>query len=313
MNTLSLKDRFRFSRFFRGEKSVDGPIELNQRRIFILPSAPGFGFVIIILLLLLISFVYNNNLVYLLTFLLASIFFVTILHSYQSLSGLVLQQGQSAPVFAGEDAAFDVLIYNQTATARTQVQLSLESTLSLDMAPFSNSQVRLQSRTSQRGWHYANTITCFSYYPLGLFRAWSPLRFNFKTLVYPKPWQYPLPLPQTLSGAAISGITKRGVDDFAGVQTYYPGASIKSIHWKAFAKQQGLLVKQYSGTQGSELWLDYEATSGSVEERLSQLCRWVLDAEQQGLIYGLTVPGIHLPPDHGKTHQLNCLEALALF
>ena len=76
-------------------------LSLNHRRIFILPTKRGLGFALLMLLLLLIAFVYNNNLVYMLTFLLASIFFITILHTYKSLSGLIVQKGRSKAVFAG--------------------------------------------------------------------------------------------------------------------------------------------------------------------------------------------------------------------
>jgi len=74
LNSLSLKKRFQLSRFFVGEKPTDAAVTLNHRRIFILPTKRGLGFALLLLLLLLIAFVYNNNLVYLLTFLLASIF-----------------------------------------------------------------------------------------------------------------------------------------------------------------------------------------------------------------------------------------------
>jgi len=50
-----------------------------------------------------------------------------------------------------------------------------------------------------------------------------------------------------------------------------------------------------------------------VETRLSQLCRWVLDAEQAGQRYGLRLPGTTLTPDHGPAHQQACLAALAAF
>ncbi|MDD5412564.1 MAG: DUF58 domain-containing protein, partial [Methylobacter sp.] len=86
---------------FKVEPPVSGPVELIQRRVFILPTRRGLGMVFTILLLLLVAFIYNNNLVYLLGFLLASIFFVTILHTFKALAGLVVQAGFVQPVFAG--------------------------------------------------------------------------------------------------------------------------------------------------------------------------------------------------------------------
>jgi uncharacterized protein (DUF58 family) len=312
---LNLKERFRLSRFVSGEKAVDAPIVLNHRRIFILPTQRGLGFVLLIALLLLIAFVYNNNLAYLLTFLLASVFFITIVHSYKSLAGLVVQKGRSKAVFAGEAAGFDIHINNPTDMERCQLQITLQDTQSLAMQAYGAAHLTLYSITKKRGWHEAGTVTLSSTFPLGLFRAWSPVRFDLKALVYPKPAHLEIPFPQTPSAQIQQGSSLKGTDDFYGLREYHSGDSIKHIHWKAFAKGLGVFSKQYGGEQSSEeIRLDYDLTPGhNVEERLSQLCRWVVDAEQAGISYGFALPGLKLPPDIGLAHYRQCLEALALF
>ncbi|EGW23480.1 DUF58 domain-containing protein [Methylobacter tundripaludum] len=311
---MNLKERFSLSRFVSGEKAVDAPVTLNHRRIFILPTQRGLGFVLLITVLLLIAFVYNNNLAYMLAFLLASIFFITILHSYKALAGLVVQKGRSKAVFAGEAAGFDIHINNPTDRER-QVQIKLQDAQNLAMEPHSTEHVTLYSITQKRGWHPAGSVTLSSTYPLGLFRAWSPIRFDLKALVYPKPAHLEIPFPKTSSAQAQQGFSRKGADDFYGLQEYQSGDSIKHIHWKAFAKGLGVFSKQYGGEQSlEEIRLDYEHVPGhNIEERLSQLCRWVVDAEQAGIRYGFALPGLTLPPDHGLTHYRKCLEALALF
>lgn len=98
---------------------------LTHRRIFILPTKRGGGMVLLIVILLLIAFVYNNNLAYLLTFLIASVFFITILHTFKSLAGLVVQAGQTKAVFAGEAAGFDIHIDNPKGVERQHLQIKL--------------------------------------------------------------------------------------------------------------------------------------------------------------------------------------------
>jgi uncharacterized protein (DUF58 family) len=271
--------------------------------------------VILIALLLLIAFVYNNNLAYLLAFLLASIFFITILHTYRSLSGLIVVPGQSHPVFAGQAAGFTVQLENPTSNVRHQVKASLLQTTDILTLPSqSQTQVTLFSITHKRGWHQADTITLSSTYPLGLFRAWSPIRFNLKVLVYPKPSSIEIPFPETASTQAEQGVALKGIDDFFGLNPYQPGDAVKHIHWKAYAKGIGVFSKQYDGTSSAQIWLDYiQAPGNSVEERLSQCCRWLIDAEQAGLSYGFALPGLRLEPGNGKGHFQKCLEALALF
>lgn len=312
---MNLTERFRISRFVSGEKAVDAPVVLNHRRIFILPTQRGLGFVVLIALLLLIAFVYNNNLAYMLAFLLASIFFITILHSYKSLAGLVVQKGRTKAVFAGAVAGFDIHINNPTDVERHHLQITLQDAQSLSMQPQSTAHITLNSVTQKRGWHPAGTVTLSSTFPLGLFRVWSPIRFELKALVYPKPAHLELPFPQMLSAEAQQGFSRKGSDDFYGLQEYQSGDSIKHIHWKAFAKGLGVFSKQYGGENSSEeIRLDYDQAPGhDIEERLSRLCRWVVDAEQAGISYGFALPGLKLPPDNGWVHYRKCLEALALF
>jgi len=309
-----LKARIKALRFFAGEPPTDAPVRLTQRRVFILPTQRGLGFGVLILLVLLIAFVYNNNLAYLLGFLLASVFFIAILHSFKSLSGLVVQKGQSKPVFAGESAAFTFHITNPSDAERYQLQITLEETESIIIPAQSKAQVTLYASTQKRGWHTVDKITLSSTYPLGFFRAWSPLRFDFKVLVYPKPTALESPFPETAASQSERGISNKGADDFYGLQTYQVGDPVKHIHWKSFAKGLGVFSKQYAGGTAADIWLDYDYANGhNTEERLSQLCRWLLDAEQAGIRYGFVLPGLKLQPANGLQHYQKCLEALALF
>ncbi len=315
MKGLALKERYGLDRFFLGERTTDGkPLILNQRRIFILPTKRGLGFSLLILLLALIAFVYNNNLAYMLAFLLGSIFFITILHTYKSLAGLTIQEGQAISGFAGEAVGFGVHIDNPTSAERHHLQIKIKATEHFSLEAKSKAHLTLYDLTQKRGWHPAGTVTIFSTYPLGLFRAWSPIRFSAKALVYPKPANQEIPFPETGSTKNQQGRFKKGGDEFFGLQSYQTGDPIRHLHWKAYAKGLGLFSKQYGGETSAEIWLDYGHAPGqSLEERLSYLCRWVVDAEQAGISYGFVLPGLRLEPSNGSAHYRKCLEALALF
>jgi uncharacterized protein (DUF58 family) len=75
------------------------------------------------------------------------------------------------------------------------------------------------------------------------------------------------------------------------------------------------LTKQFSGEAAPEVWLSWAQLPPrmDVEEKLSWLTRWVLDAHAQGLSYGLRLPGVELPMGSGEMQRQRCLEALALF
>ena len=98
------------------------------------------------------------------------------------------------------------------------------------------------------------------------------------------------------------------------LRAYRAGDPPKLIAWKALAREQGLLTKDFSAMASSELWIDWaEALAPDPEARLAILCQWVLQADRFGQAYGLRIPGVRIAPDRGEGHCRACLEALALF
>jgi len=317
--TATAAQRFNLNRFFKKPPLPKGPVELTRRRVSISPTRRGIGFASVILLLLLTAFIYNNNLLYLLAFLLLSLLVVSILHAYQALAGLSVQAGMPPPVFAGDTALLPLTVSNRSGVPRLAVRAVSNDTFEFefDVAAHRQKTVTLPVAARKRGWQAIGRITLDSRYPLGLFRAWADLCFDRQVLVYPKPAAVALPLPfgggQTVPGQET--FPSGGHDDFVGIRAYQAGDSLRMIHWKAYAKGQGLFSKQFSAESGRrELWLDFSKTNaGGTEERLGQLCRWVIDAEQACQGYGLMLPGRQIAPGRGPKHRAVCLEALALF
>ena len=106
-----------------------------------------------------------------------------------------------------------------------------------------------------------------------------------------------------------------GSDDFAGFRTYRPGDSIRKIAWKTYAREQGLLIKKFSGNAINEVILQWDDVLhlNTIEERLSQLCRWIIEAEKKNAVYSLKLPNKTIETGIGLAHQRHCLESLARF
>ncbi|HHM04639.1 MAG TPA: DUF58 domain-containing protein, partial [Gammaproteobacteria bacterium] len=149
-------------------------------------------------------------------------------------------------------------------------------------------------------------------YPLGLFRAWSLVEMEAVAIVYPKPSAKAPPLPPAPRSGGRQTVAEAGSDDFRGLRNYQDGDSPRHVHWKAWARQEQLLTKQFQRQQAPELWLDWDSLTGPAETKLSHLCRWLLDAAAAGERYGLRLPGETLPPGQGAAHRHRCLAALAL-
>jgi uncharacterized protein (DUF58 family) len=173
--------------------------------------------------------------------------------------------------------------------------------------------VKLPIPAERRGWLEAGRLTLYTEFPLGLYYAWTYLNFDTRCLVYPRP-AAPMPLPASSAQSGAGKASVAGDEDFSGLRNYVAGDALPRIAWKALAREQGLQVKQFSSQQGQELWLDWAlAPAPDVEHKLEILTRWVLEAELQGLHYGLRLPDIQLLPAQGVVHRAECLRALALF
>ncbi len=307
----ALKQRFR-TWLFR-PKIEHGTVILTQRRIFILPTRQGLGLALLLVLMLLGDINYNLSLGYVLTFLLSMMAVMSMLHAFRNLAHLEIRAGRTEAVFSGETAHFPLYFNSKLPRYQLCLRDGKGTVVSFDVPAGQNSEVAFPLTTSRRGWLQTGRLALYTEFPLGLFHAWAYLHFDTRCLVYPKPLAV-APLPP---GNAPDGAGKRtiaGDDDFAGLRGYVAGDALPHIAWKAYAGGRGLQVKQFSTPLGEELWLNIaDAPETGLEGKLSRMTRWVLDAETQGLRYGLTLPDGGLPADNGTEHRDECLRRIALF
>lgn len=294
-----------------------GPVALGQRRVYILPTRGGLAFGVTLMLMLVGSINYNLSLGFILTFLLAGVGVVCMLHTWRNLAHVTLRPGKSHPVFAGDLARFPVAVRNPGSLPRTSlsIQLKARDAVFFDIGPDLESVVGTAMPAEKRGMMSPGRFRIFTTYPLGLFYAWANVDLELSCLVYPKPEPGRVPLPPTQNASGEGGASGIGDDDFAGLRTYHPGDSPRRIAWKAAARSDTFLTKQFSGSAAAELWLDFGDIPAALglEARLSRMSRWVMEAEMAGLSFGLRLPGLELDPATGLAHRDRCLQALALF
>jgi len=316
----SLKQKFR-AWLFR-PKIESGAITLTQRRIFIIPTRQGLAFALVLTLMLLGDINYNLSLGYVLTFLLAMMAVLSMLYAFRNLAHLEIRAGRVDAMFNGDTAKFLLHFKNPSKLARYQLCLvqsgasfwsAPAATLSFDAPALHDSEITFPLHATHRGWLQTGRLKLYTEFPLGLFHAWSYIHFDTRCLVYPKPLS-DAPLPFGNAPFGKGKLSVAGDDDFAGLRKYAAGDALPRIAWKAFAGGRGLQVKQFSTPIGEELWLDFHyAFDATTEEKLSRMTRWVLDAEAQGLRYGLRLPDSELPSGQGAAHRDECLRRIALF
>ncbi len=300
---------------FRARTPEAPPVTLVQRRIFILPTKQGYLFGVVLLVLLLASINYTLSLGFLLTFLLAAMGGVAMLHTWRNLAHLKLRPGRCDPVFAGDTARFRVVL---ESPARERYAVAIrrraEDPVFADVRVAEPTVATLAVAAPRRGRLACGRLEVFTRYPVGFFHAWSYVDFGLSVVVYPRPDPTAgLPPVQAVSDD-IEGIPVPGDEDFALLRGYRAGDPPRQIAWKALAKGEDLLTKEFQATASPELWLDWQdARAADVEARLSILAHWVIETEKLGQSYGLRLPGARIDPGRGDLHRARCLEALALF
>ncbi|NNE38440.1 MAG: DUF58 domain-containing protein [Gammaproteobacteria bacterium] len=298
---------------------------VSRKRLYIFPTQHGLVFALMLIVMLMGSVNYTNSMAYMLTFLLGSLYIVCMLHTYRNLKGMVLKTNNAKPVFAGEVAEFPLILINRTTTDRHSIvvhpwpkkrigkRAQYQGAEYTNIVPAEIHKGTMPVMAQSRGRLQPGRLRIYSTYPLGLFRAWSYMYCTSYCLVYPKPEGMP-DLPQYSEDPARDHYGEQsGTDDFIGVRQYQPGDSIKNIDWKAMAKEQGVLIKKFSGSGARQLVLHWDHTRHivDVEKKLSQLALWVIIAEQEGLRYGLELPDKKITIGNGNPHQHQCLKTLA--
>ena len=294
-----------------------GTVVLVHRRVYIVPTRLGWIFAGVLAVLLIGSINYALSLGFALTFLLAGLGLAGMVHTARNLARIAISVGRAEPVFAGESAQFRLYLDGRGAFDRPSIlarHTTSGSQLVVDIPANGIAEAVLAAPAEKRGWLPLGRIMLETRFPLGLFRAWSYVEPDARCLTYPRPERSPLPpfTGQAAAGAIHAQTT--GSDDFAGLRNYQPSDSPRHVAWKAVARSDKLLTKQFAGDAAAELWLDAQLLPPglSLEQRLSRLAGWVLAADRAGAHYGLRLPGVEIAPARGDAHRSGCLQALAL-
>ena len=302
--------------FLRIARADNAPAVLSRRHIYILPTRFGWLYAVALIAMLVGSINYTLSLGFVLTFLLAAMGNMAMLHTWRNLAHLTVESRRVEPVFAGEDAVFEIVLTESKNRARYAIAAHFDDVAPAytDIPLSSQTSLKLKLPAKKRGWLAAPRISFFTEFPLSLFHVWAYANLDMRCLVYPHPALAGLPVPSSSDQGSTGAIdTSSGDDDFAGHRNYQFGDSPRRVDWKASSREQGLLTKQFQGEAASSIWFDWAQTPGTdAELRIRQLTRWIVDAHTDRKSYGLRLPKQEFPPNKGEAHYHLCLQALAL-
>jgi uncharacterized protein (DUF58 family) len=291
-------------------------VSLKRRRVYILPTRFGLVFACLVFAMLLGSLNYGASLGFALTFLLGGLGLVIMHHCRNNLLGTAVRFAGSAPVFAGDEIHYRIALKNEARIDRYDLTLSHAGAEAgpIDLSPGHSRTLILAVAARRRGYQALERFAVSTRHPGSLFRAWSWVHMDARCLIYPLPAAPGRPFPLGHDGHGSHGLRQIDDADFVGLREATPADPPRRLAWKAFARNDQLMVKQFSGTDEEPCLFHWDSLPDlDLEARLSQLTRWCLDAADDMRSFGIELPGVRIPLGTGDRHLHECLQQLALF
>ncbi len=269
----------------------------------------GASFLCSVLVLFLFGVNYNSNLLFTLCFVLIGVMIVCFwlnIINIKAIKGLTVNV---QPVHEGQTLEYKVDVADEGK--RAHLDLTANGEFVSDVESEQQQQWILTAKTKKRGLRNASLLRISSRWPLGLFNSARNLVELPAVVIYPEP---------AVDGAPRNSVEgdeahlHNDADSLMGLKEYQPGDNARRIDWRAMARLEQLQVKLFDGGSGdASVWLDWDDTQDmSYEQRISSLCRWVLDYHKQGAEFGLRLPGFGVAPANSYSHLHQCLYQLSV-
>lgn len=306
-----------------GSESVDSKLNANyvvgRRQLYILPTRIGWYYSLVLIALFGIAVKFNNQAAFMMLFILIAVGLIAMVYTHNNVIDLRIDAFASKSVFVGESAVFPVRLSNNSNKFRNAVWLACGGYTKMNnLPPGAHTLIHLHLPSVQRGYLNCEPISLTSQYPIGVFFCWTKqFHSQQRCLVYPQPLDLvPLQVQDHLQGKQQSQSNAGlGGEDYSGMKNYQPGNRLRDIHWPSLAKTQKLVSIQYENQNSSSINLSWFALPKhlSTEDKLSQLCHWIINAENSQQRYQLEMPNHTIEYNKGVTHFHECLMTLALW
>lgn len=291
-------------------------MKISRSRVWVAPNRNAIGLAAAIAAVAYAGASQGNGAAYLLSFTLFAMGCISSVHTWANLRSFELEVGPIPPSYASEDAFVPVLATAHPkahpVAINARIAGSVKSSRLTHLNRDRTSRTELVMPGRPRGVYRTVKVQLRSIFPLGFFTGRKSVVLLRDHYVYPMP-EGDLPIPttwessrETRAGALLPG------DDFSGVRPWQIGESMRHVDWKAAARGQPLMSKQWVGATGDFFVLDWTALEGlATEARLSQLAQWLIQAERSESAYALWLPEKRFPTARGEDHLHACLRALA--
>jgi len=254
----------------------------------------------------------GNSILYILLSIMLSMMAVSGFTSFLNLLGLEFEIADTSEIYAKRNGFLKLKIKNkkQIPSFLLEIGISGQEKVFLGYLPGRSEQIlELICRFEDRGWKKIESISCFSFFPVGFFSRTIIKKTDLKILVYPCPVKWDISLHERFFGRNF--LMDR--DEFKGLREYRDGDPIRLIHWISSARIGKLIVVEYKGDYEPIVWLKIDGNEDGLEEHIGKLtfaCNYFF---KKGVSVGLRTPKIEIPPKKTSDQRKMILSLLAVY
>lgn len=254
----------------------------------VLSRPTGYVWLLIVIMFALFfqAYMHNFNIVYITLFTVFSIATSGCYFGRKNLYDLSLLELPQERIFANQKASLKWRLINKAENPSYDVSVKTENSSEVFKKITKDTIVTLKHTFKKRGKNDYPKITIESRFPLPHIKFLKKHKEEKTLLVYPQPKGIPL---QNYIKEQLSHHGERS--DFEGIRRYEKSDVASLIHWPSLAKGGNMMSRHFSYIAQKEgLHFDFLSCADSDEERLSQLCLWIIECEKQGLDFTIKMP-----------------------
>lgn len=278
-------------------------------RTYIVPNGAGIAFGGLFFLLLFLGAALNRPLLQLIGFMIAIPYLSAMVQSNGNVKDLKIRVLEGPLAAAGTTVEARVILEHHGKNMCRKVWIGLRGSPRSQQRmvdridPGNPIEIRIPLGTFKRGIHPLHDLSVTSNYPLGMFHTWKRFKSGVTAWIHPSP-SGALPWRQR------SSLTDDSRLEYREHRPANLADSSARIDWKRLARDQKRLIRVYDSDPEPKVVLRWnEVRHLPVEDALSQMTRWLIDAERAGFDATVEAPFTQGPVTANtmKTH----LKALA--
>lgn len=282
---------------------------------YIVPTLYGLAYFFLILNVFALGYYRNSSPFHTVALTMSILGLVAMIQSNDGIKGLKATALSCEPTAVGQLTALRLSLESEGPEAHYNLWIETEKTWHAKAPlrlPFleQTAIVDVELAAPRRGIYQLTRVKVFSRGLFNLFYTWTWLPIAGELVVYPRSrGSQPLPL----SSEDFQGMRAVG-DDFAGHRAYQAGVSPRLIDWKALARRDLLLLKDYQQQGEGAVHLSLDAVKVSdPEARLEQLTAWCFACRAQERPFSLDLRTSALSRGSGDAHLSEALRLLAAY